>query len=388
MNILTLGSDRGLFLGCKHPTAQRFIEYSKRLDWIGAVVYTERGAHKKIDLNPSCTIYPSDSRSKFFYILDALKLCSKIIENKKIDTIVAQDTFIFGLTGYLLKKRFKIPLVVHFHADFLKNRYWLKESPVNYLLEVLGFFIARRADVIRAVSTRIANNIVKAGIEKKRIFYATPPVEADSFIKRDMKEESALISQYELSDRKTFLFVGRLCKQKNLPMLFKAVAKIKKNFPEVKVLLVGDGPERNVLEKLAKRLSLDEIVIFVGKVPNDKLKSFIRIAQALILCSFYEGTAKVIKEAAFAGRPTICTDTSGAEDVVIHGKTGFIIPVGNVTSLSEAMERFLRENDLSKKMGQSALQFMQAHFNYAKIIDSILAIWKSAPRIVKECGLK
>lgn len=388
MNILTLGSDRGLFLGCKHPTAQRFIEYSKRLDWIGTVVYTERGTHKKIDLNPSCTIYPSDSRSRFFYILDALKICSEIIRNKRIDAVVAQDTFIFGLTGYLLKKRFKIPLVVHFHADFLKNSYWLKESSVNYLLEILGFFVARRADVIRAVSTRIANNIVKAGIEKKRIFYATPPVEAESFIKRDLQEERALISHYELGNRKIFLFVGRLCKQKNLPMLFRAVAKIKHDFPEVKVLLVGDGPERKALENLARRLSLDGIVVFVGNVPNDKLKSFIRIAQALILCSFYEGTAKVIKEAAFAGTPTICTDISGADDVVIHGKTGFIIPVGNITSLSGAMERFLRENDLSEKMGQTALQFMQVRFNYAEILDSIVAIWKSAPGIVRKYGLK
>lgn len=388
MNILTLGSDRGLFLGCKHPTAQRFIEYSKRLDWIGAVVYTQKGAYKKVELNFSCVIYPSNSLSKFTYILDALKLCSEIIRNKKIDAVVAQDTFIFGLTGYLLKKKFKIPLVVHFHADFLKNRYWLKESSVNYLLEILGFFVARRADVIRAVSTRIANNLVKAGIEKKRIFYATPPVDADSFIKMDMNEESALIGQYGLSDRKTFLFVGRLCKQKNLPMLFRAVAKIKHNFPEVRVLLVGDGPEREALENLAKRLSLDGIVFFVGKVPNDKLKSFIRIAQALILCSFYEGTAKVIKETAFVGTPTICTDMSGADDVVIHGKTGFIIPVGDVTSLSGAMERFLRENDLSERMGQAALQFMQVRFNYAEIIDSIVAIWKSAPGIVREYGLK
>jgi len=388
LNILTLGSDRGLFTGPEHPTAQRFIEYSKRLDWIGAVAYTPKGKYKKVELSSSCSICPSNSPSKFTYILDALKLCSEIIENKKIDAVVAQDIFIFGLTGYLLKKRFKIPLVVHFHADFLKNRYWLRESPVNYLLELLGFFVARRADLIRTVSTRIANNLLKTGIEKKRIFYATPPVEADSFIKRDLKEESALIGQYGLSDRKTFLFVGRLCKQKNLPMLFKAVTKIKQDFPEVKVLLLGDGPERKALENLATRLSLDEIVVFVGKVPHDKLKSFIRITRALILCSFYEGTAKVIKEAAFAGRPTICTDTSGADDVVIHGKTGFIIPVGNATSLSEAMERFLRENDLSKKMGQAALQFMQACFNYAEIVDSIVAIWKSAPGIVEEYGLK
>ena len=351
-------------------------------------MYTQKGAYKKVELSSSCSIYPSDSPSKFTYILDALKIYSKIIKNKKIDAVVAQDTFIFGLTGYLLKKKFKVPLVVHFHADFLKNRYWLKESSVNYLLEVLGFFVARRADVIRAVSTRIANNLVKAGVEKKRIFYATPPVEANSFIKRDLQEESALIGQYGLSDRKTFLFVGRLCKQKNLPMLFKAVAKIKKNFPEVKVLLVGDGPERNVLEKLAKRLSLDEIVIFVGKVPNDKLKSFIRIAQALILCSFYEGTAKVIKEAAFADKPTISTNTSGAEDVILHKKTGFIIPVGSAESLSWAMQQFLQGNDLSEKMGRAASEYVGSHFSYDKAIDSIVAIWKSAPRIVKECGFK
>ena len=126
----------------------------------------------------------------------------------------------------------------------------------------------------------------------------------------------------------------------------------------------------------------------MGKVPNDKLKSFIRIAQALILCSFYEGTAKVIKEAAFAGKPTISTNTSGAEDVILHKKTGFIIPVGSAESLSWAMQQFLQKNDLSEKMGRAALEFMRSHFSYDKAIDSIVAIWKSAPRIVKECGFK
>lgn len=380
MNILTLGSDRGLFIGPGYPTAQRFIEYSKRLDWIGAIVYTARGVHKRIDLNPSCTIYPSDSRSKFFYILDVIKIYSEIIKSKKIDAVVTQDPFIFGLTGYVLKKRFGVPFVVHFHSDSLKNSYWLKERLANYALRELGFFVARRADVIRTVSTRITQKMLDAGINKHRVFYATPPVAANAFIHRDLIEERSIIEKYELRGRKVFVFIGRLSKEKNLPLLFRTVAKIKQDFSEIRVLLLGDGPEREALENLATRLSLDGIVTFLGRIPNDKVKNYIRIAQALILCSFYEGTAKVIKEAAFAGKPTISTNTSGAEDVIVHKKTGFIIPVGSAESLSWAMRKFLIDNDLSEKMGQAASKYMESHFSYDKAIDAIVAIWKSAKR--------
>jgi len=222
--------------------------------------------------------------------------------------------------------------------------------------------------------------MLDAGIDKHRVFYATPPVAANAFIHRDLIEEKSIIEKYELRGRKVFVFIGRLSKEKNLPLLFRAVAEIKQAFPEVKVLLLGDGPEREALENLARRLSLDEIVVFVEKIPNDRLKSFIRIAQALILCSFYEGTAKVIKEAAFAGKPTISTDTSGAEDVIVHKKTGFIIPVGSAESLSWAMQQFLQENDLSEKMGRAASEHMESHFSYDKAVDAIVAIWKSVKR--------
>jgi 1,2-diacylglycerol 3-alpha-glucosyltransferase len=374
---LTIGSDAGIFKDTRNPTSKRFLEYCNRCGRHFTLCYTPPG-YEPVTVDGRLEICPTNSRSRWFFLFDATRLGMKMIRRFRPEVIVAQDTFIFGLVGLILKKLSGLPLVIHYHSGFYTNAFWMSERRVHWLLARLGLFVSRRADVIRTVSTDIQQDLLKTGLDPARVFYATPPVEADGFLKINQEKERKIIDRFHLNPHKTFIFIGRLSREKNLPMMIRAAGALSRNHPEIKILIIGEGPEEAMLRKLVYRSGLADHVLFLGAVPYDELKDYIRSACALLITSNYEGTAKVIKEAAFTGRATISTNTSGVRDAIKDGETGLIVPIGDETAFVSAMESFLIHPDRARIMGERAGEYIRKKFDYKKDVDRIVDIWRYA----------
>jgi len=376
MRILLFGSDPGTFQGSAHPSYRRFKSYAERLEWLGIFNYSPPG-HKPItDSEVPLQVFPSNSTNKATFFIDALVLGRKIIKKYKVQALASQDPFIFGLVAYLLSAQHNIPFIVHFHADLLGSRYWLKEKLSHRLLGILACFIARKANLIRAVSSKIRQDLIDMGYPASKIFYVSPPVNPSFFENSDSTEEQALVKRYNLVKNRVFVFIGRLSYQKNLDMLLKAANILKEIYPDFKIMILGDGPERDRLIRLRDRLELKKNVLFLGKISNKELRNYLKVSLALVLTSFYEGTAKVIKEAAFAGRPTISTDTSGVSDAIRDGDTGLVVPIGDEYRLAKAMEHFLKNPEKALLVGMRAREFVLEKFVYQKDVDHIVDVWK------------
>jgi glycosyltransferase involved in cell wall biosynthesis len=234
--------------------------------------------------------------------------------------------------------------------------------------------------VIRTVSTDIRKDLLRWGFDSRRVFYATPPVESEGFLGEDGDREEEIIRRFQLDRWQTFIYVGRLSKEKNLPMILSSIRKVAKNEPWVKLLIVGKGPEEGRLRSLADLWALGDRVIFVGAVPHDEIRNYLRASCALVIASLYEGTAKVIKEAAIAGRTAISTKTSGVDDAMVQGKTGLVIPIGDEDALCEAMEFLLKNTHEARNMGEKARAFVLGKFDYEKDVDRIIDVWQQALR--------
>ena len=374
---LTIGSDIGIFKDEVNPTIKRFLEYCGRCGKHFSLCYTPPG-YSCISIREGLKLFPTNSRYRFLFPLDAVSQGLKIIRRWKPEVIVAQDTFIFGLVGLILKKKFGLPLVVHYHSGFFSNPYWLAEKRYHRLMTWLGLFVSRRADAIRTVSTDIKSDLLKKGFDPKRVFYATPPVEAKGFLDENKEKEKEIIARFSLNAEKTFLFIGRLSREKNLPMIIGAVARLSRDHPGLKLMIIGKGPEEKILRRMALEKGLTAQVIFTGAIPHDELKDYIRISCALLISSHYEGTAKVIKEAAFAGKTTISTKTSGVSDTIKDGKTGFIVPIGNEPAFADAMDYLLKNPHRASEMGARARAFILDNFDYKKDVDRIVDVWRQA----------
>lgn len=154
-------------------------------------------------------------------------------------------------------------------------------------------------------------------------------------------------------EEKRVIAVGRYCYQKALDRLIEAWSIVCRENPDWRLHLVGDGEDREALQKLIARLSLEDRVI-LGKAETDIRAVYVG-ASMLVLSSRYEGLPMVLLEAQAAGLPVVSFECKcGPKDVVTDGVDGFLVPEGDVEALADRMLRLIRDEELRKKMGAAA----------------------------------
>lgn len=137
-------------------------------------------------------------------------------------------------------------------------------------------------------------------------------------------------------DNRTFVCVGRLCPQKGQAQLPAVAAALRDEFPDLKILLVGDGESRKEIEAEIARHGVGDQVVIKGWMANSAVRETVRGARAFLLPTFAEGLPVVIMEALALGRPVISTYIAGIPELVDEG-CGWIVPAGDVEALTEAM---------------------------------------------------
>ncbi len=168
--------------------------------------------------------------------------------------------------------------------------------------------------------------------------------------------------------------VARLDPIKNQKMMFHALKSIKEKIPEIKLLVIGDGPERKSLENLVIELQLQENVVFTG-FRND-VHLFYQIMDIFLLTSFSEGTAMTLIEAMASSLPCIVTDVGGNPEVVINNETGIVIPSDRHDLLTTTVCELLWDTAKIKKMGQAGRQRFEQNFTIEKMVDAYQKLYE------------
>jgi len=160
----------------------------------------------------------------------------------------------------------------------------------------------------------------------------------------------------------SFIFVGRLLKEKGIMEFLMAAKIIKTRYPYVKFYVLGkfDSNPGTIKKEDIIRFVKEGYVEWPGFVD---VKPWLQKSSVFVLPSYREGVPLSTQEAMAIGRPIITTDAPGCRDTVIHGKNGFIVPPKNVLSLVKAMEVFIKNPDLIKKMGQESRKIAELKFN-------------------------
>lgn len=146
------------------------------------------------------------------------------------------------------------------------------------------------------------------------------------------------------------LFVGRLAAVKGVPVLIEAMQGLIVDHPGLRLMLVGDGPEREVLEARAK--GLGDHVDFVGYKSQDEVAALLREATALVLPSFAEGLPVVLMEALAARVPVVTTRIAGVAELVEDEESGLLVPPGDAVALRAALARVLGDAEMRRRMGE------------------------------------
>jgi glycosyltransferase involved in cell wall biosynthesis len=341
MKILSIGLDKNILI--KDSVSQkRQIEYGALFDETHIIIFNKRDTNNANDMRMirianNVFLYPTNSKNKLSYLFDGYKIAKSILKENKISVITTQDPFETGLLGWILKKKFKIPLLIQVHTEF-SFRYFAFESFLNFFRWFLALFLIPKADRLRVVSSKIKDYIVK------KFPYLSEKIDVLPILvdikKLKQKEEFDIKQKYPGFDF-YFLTLSRLVKVKNIPLQLKALSKLKQKYPKFLLIIVGDGPEKKKLEELVIKLNLKENVVFEGWQRN--VVSYLKSADCLLFSSNYEGYGMVIIEALSFGLPVIATKVGVAPEVIENGKNGFLVEVGNEKEYLQALEKIIEK---------------------------------------------
>ncbi|MCX6731767.1 MAG: glycosyltransferase [Candidatus Parcubacteria bacterium] len=303
---------------------QRMIEYGKLAEELYIIVFNLRSSVVRQNFG-NVFIYPTNSKSRWFYICDAVKIGKKITATKGQWLITSQDPFECGLAGWLISKIRKIPLQLQIHTDFLSPYFW-EESILNKVRVFIAKFLIPRADCLRVVSERIKKSL------KRDAFVL--PIFVDVEKIRNTPIKTNLHQKYPQFDF-IILMASRLTKEKNISLAIEAVKEI--NNIKVGLVIVGNGPEKENYE-LCKNIIIEPW--------TDDLISYYKTADLFLLTSNYEGYGMTVVEAMAAGCPVIMTDVGLANKVLVDKKDGLVIPVGDKEKLIEAILNLIKNPEL------------------------------------------
>jgi glycosyltransferase involved in cell wall biosynthesis len=269
------------------------------------------------------------------------------VEALGIQNRISRPLGVFGYLSYLRRNRPRT-VVVSSHSAFLVAL--IARALIRHTLivvvhnsvsrerrrsRVIAKHLYRRADEIVAVSDGVAADLeTYAHIPRARIRRIYNPV--------DVKRIAALcrepVSHPWLGDPSLRVVVaaGRMYPQKNYPHLFRTIAHARRSHPEIRLLVLGDGPLRPELERLAKDLGIDDVVDLLGF--NRNPFAYMARASRVVLASDYEGFGMVLVEALACGGRVVSTDCpSGPAEILGAGKWGRLVPVRDIEALASAI---------------------------------------------------
>ncbi len=182
------------------------------------------------------------------------------------------------------------------------------------------------------------------------------------------------------SDEGTFvlLFVGRLAEVKDLPTMLRAFALALGREPRLRLWIVGDGPVRPALERLAGELHLEERVRFWGQRLDTA--AFFTTAGAFVMSSASEGLPMSLLQAMSASLPSVVTDVGGMREVVELSGGGLRVPVGDTSAMAGAMVRLAQDDTERTSFGERARAAFQAHFTLQQMHEAYLKLYTSRSR--------
>jgi len=164
-------------------------------------------------------------------------------------------------------------------------------------------------------------------------------------------------------DNHHLTFVGRLAAVKGIPVLFEALVRLLPENPNLRVTLIGDGPERAELEYDAQTLGLQDVTTFAGYQSQSDVAVALRETDLFVLPSFAEGVPVVLMEAMASGVAVVATRIAGIPELVEDGVSGLLVPAGDVDALAAALSTLLNDKARRIQMGQAGREKVLAEFN-------------------------
>ncbi len=249
-----------------------------------------------------------------------------LIKDNGIEVLHNHGVAFMALKAMIASRFLQIPCLLNFHTWVTEaSHYYPFELDEDLLIKLSWIYLRsllRRSDGVIAPS-QAALDELKAKVPNMRYTNVVAPgVDTTAF--NPNVNGSRIRQKLGLEDIPLLVHVGRVSKEKNLELIFRAIPHIKKEKPDVKLMVVGDGPAKSYYEDLAKQMKLESDIIFTGFVPDAELPQYFAAGDAFVIASSFETLGIVMIEALATGTPVAGLNHRVIPEVIKNGHNGYL----------------------------------------------------------------
>jgi PEP-CTERM/exosortase A-associated glycosyltransferase len=311
---------------------------------------------------------------------------SEVVRAEKPDLIHAHSPVLNALPALWVRLSQRLPVVYEMRAsweDAAVDHGTTTEGSLRYRASrALESFALRRADQITTICEGLRGDIAARGIAPDRITVIPNAVDVGSF-RFGVPADAALQARLGLTGCTVIGFAGSFYGYEGLHLLVQALAQLAPQHPQLRLLLVGGGPQEAALKAQVQSAGLQDRVVFTGRVPHAEVQRYYELIDVLAYPRLPIRLTELVTplkplEAMAQGRVFVASDVGGHRELVRHGDTGLLCPAGSAPALAAALQDALARREDWPRLRQQARRFVEQERTWATSVARYGEVYRRA----------
>ncbi len=312
----------------------------------------------------------------------------QIIPLVQPDILHAHSPALNGEAALDAARRFGLPVVYEVRAfweDAAVDHGNGREGGARYRLSrALETRVLQRANAVTTICEGLRNEIISRGIEPGKITVIANAVDGNSR-SREKQPDAELMRELGLEDAEVLGFIGSFYAYEGLTLLIDALPEIVARRPNLRLLLVGGGPDKPRIQERVRALSLNKFVIFTGRVPHESVDAYYDLIDICVYPRFSMRLTDLVTplkplEAMARGNIVVASDVGGHRELVRHGETGLLFPAGDASGLASTVVDVLGERDRWPAYRDAARRFVEEERTWCSVVANYEPVYRSLLR--------
>ena len=328
-----------------------------------------------------------------FAVMGAIeKRLLQLARELRPDVIHAHSPVLDAVPAIRVGRKLGIPVVYEIRAfweDAAVDHGSTREGSLRYrLTRALETWAVKKADAVTVICEGLRKDLIARGIEAGKITVIPNAVDVEQFSVGG-KPDSELEMKLGLGGSRVLGFIGSFYAYEGLDLLIAALPMILRQAPDVKVLLVGGGPQDRELKQQAMALGLKDRVVFTGRVPHDEVNRYYDLVDVLVYARHPMRLTELVTplkplEAMAQGRLMVASDVGGHQELIEDGKTGVLFQAGNADDLAGKVVALLQDDAGWDSMKNHGRRFVETERNWTASVARYRGVYGGLAKPLQE----
>ncbi len=301
---------------------------------------------------------------------------AEVIHRERPDIIHAHSPALNGIAALHAARKAGLPLVYEVRAfweDAAVNLGTSAEGGMRYrLTRALETHVLKRADAVTCICQGLRQDIIARGVPAHRITTIPNAVDLEQFPLLTGKSAD-ILQLHGLNNQPVIGFIGSFYEYEGLDILIHAVEQLRATLPNLRVLLVGGGPQEAFLKQLSCDLGVNDQIIFTGRVPHQEVARYYSVLDALVYPRKSMRLTELVTplkpmEAMAQGKPVLASDVGGHRELITHGENGYLFAANNPAALASAIESMFLNTTSCENMVARGREFVEQERNWVSSV--------------------